>query len=318
VNRVTREAARWFVRLQRLPSTDPRRSQFERWLAADPVHASEYSAIAALWQGFDSTATVEQLANALRQQKPRRRPALATGAIGALLIVVVSLLGWRGWSAWYAQPISELSLQTGPAQTIRQTMSDGSLIVLNARSRAHVTYFRDRREVELIDGEALFEVTHDADRPFTVSTHLARIRDLGTRFNIHRTADRVRVAVTEGTVDVTAASGAPLVLQAGEVAEVVANAAPTRVGLDADDAVAWTRGQLLFRSVALEEFAASLSRYRSRPLTVEGPSPSTRITAVVQIANLETFLITLPDIAPVRLREDDDATVIVPTTIAGH
>ncbi|WP_201199035.1 FecR/PupR family sigma factor regulator [Pseudomonas sp. S37] len=46
------QAARWFTRLLELPAEHPERNRFAQWLAADPRHAEEYQAFAALWEGF--------------------------------------------------------------------------------------------------------------------------------------------------------------------------------------------------------------------------------------------------------------------------
>src|SRR5206468_9531820 len=61
--------------------------------------------------------------------------------------------------------------------------------------------FGQVRDVYL-DGEAFFEVAHDARRPFAVHTARAVARDLGTRFNVraYRDAADVVVAVAEGAV----------------------------------------------------------------------------------------------------------------------
>lgn len=64
-------------------------------------------------------------------------------------------------------------------------LSDGTKVLLN--SGASLTYptcfAKDSRRVK-VDGEAYFEVTHDTNKPFIVSTNTSEIKVLGTEFNV--------------------------------------------------------------------------------------------------------------------------------------
>src|SRR3546814_7122708 len=53
-------------------------------------------------------------------------------------------------------------------------------------------------------GQALFEVTHNAARPFIVKAGKGEIRALGTAFDVDLTRREVIVTVTKGVVRVTA------------------------------------------------------------------------------------------------------------------
>ena len=189
---------------------------------------------------------------------------------------------------------------------------DGSTLWLNARTALSVTYFRKRREVRLDRGEVIFDVTHDPARPFIVDSGVARITVLGTRFVVTRLEDCVRVSVGSGRVLVNAPSGDAsdgLILEPGEVAEITAHRPPRRVPRSAADAFAWERGTLVFDAAPLAEIAESLSRYRANP--VRAHASDTRITAVVQVSDIEGFLRDLPAIAPVRVENSRYETRIV-------
>ena len=79
---------------------------------------------------------------------------------------------------------------------------------MNADS--HINFpvqFGDTREVTL-EGEAMFEVTHDEARPFIIKTHDHTIYVLGTTFNISAYPDEeLSVTLIEGKLKVNAPSG---------------------------------------------------------------------------------------------------------------
>lgn len=322
---VREEAARWFARIQNMPLDHPDRGPFETWLAAHPAHATEYAAFAALWDDFDSTARLDALGRAMEKRaadarkaeesrRASRRRLLKGSALGLLLSGGAGALAWRTFSEWYAQPLLQLALSTRVAQSARQALADGSHIALGPDSAVAVAFYRDRREVRLDRGEAIFDVARDPERPFTVDGGVARVTVLGTRFAVARLGDRLRVSVASGRVLVTGpqqGEEAAIELNSGEVAEASSQAAPSRIDRRAADGFAWERGTLIFDGATLAEIAESLSRYRTVPVrAVAGTAP--RITAVVQVADIEGFLRNLPVIAPVRVESTPEGTRLAP------
>src|SRR6185437_13890973 len=67
-----------------------------------------------------------------------------------------------------------------------------------------VTYTQAERDIRLVRGEALFIVEHDPKRPFMVTAENARVRAVGTQFNVRDRTSSVDVSVVEGVVQVTA------------------------------------------------------------------------------------------------------------------
>ena len=57
--------------------------------------------------------------------------------------------------------------------------------------------------MELLAGQALFEVTKDASRPFVVSSQNKRIRAVGTQFDVNQRQGGTIVTVVEGTVAIS-------------------------------------------------------------------------------------------------------------------
>lgn len=151
-------------------------------------------------------------------------------------------------------------------------LPDGSTAWLNAHS--HLRYAgagpapaHGLRAVQLT-GEAYFEVQHNPDRPFVVSTATARVRVTGTAFNVRAYAaeDSVEVSVTHGRVWLTHVSAADSVqLTAGTHAALHAADAPGRVAarLQSHPAAdpnfrAWQTDTLRFADVPVAQVARTL------------------------------------------------------------
>jgi len=245
-----------------------------RWMAASPANtalvermrdslapAGSEVDVDAAWKavarrtGLDASA---RRGSAGVHQFPGRRLRLwiPVGIAAALLIAV--LIG-----AWQANRTMEMA--AGPGERITRTLADGTIITLNSGSRVrYPRRFSGERKVEL-DGEALFQVKHDAQHPFRVLANHAVARDLGTRFVVRAYAElgRVDVGVTEGRVSLKhdAARADSLVLDAGMAGHVTADGT---VAVDreavAATMTAWVDGILAFNATPLADVAAQLRR----------------------------------------------------------
>lgn len=298
------EAARWFLRLQARPDDDSLRTRFEAWLLADPRHAHEYRQFDSLWHGLAQPDTLQQLARAADNRRLQRRQLLKGSAASVLLGVA----GWRLW-AWHdAQPQWQTTLASRRAP-LQQTLPDGSVLTLNAASRASVRYLAAMRHVQLDAGRALFDVQRDSARPFVVSTPLGQVTVLGTRFAVQLDGQQLHVAVASGRVKVGRHAGDSLaVLQAGDYLTLGPDGAE-RTAAPAVDPFLWAQGTLAFHNATLQQVAATLTPYHHQAIRVEA-SPQLRLTAVVQLRDLSAFLQRLPQVLPVSVVDTPTATVL--------
>ncbi|PKO25968.1 MAG: hypothetical protein CVU35_01610 [Betaproteobacteria bacterium HGW-Betaproteobacteria-8] len=317
--RLREEAARWFTRMQHAAPDHPERGRFEAWLMSDPAHASEYEAFVKTWDDFDSTHRMQSLADALERKsaalKEKYRKTIARGLVGLFLFVSCGLLGqvaWREWTQpWYVQ-----ASVTGIGETGHQLLADGTELILNADTSVDIAYYRNKRLLTLKRGEIILDVSKDPSRPFIVDSGFASVTVLGTNFAVNRLSSKVRVSVKYGRVRVESRGVnakvlfTPIILTDGEVAEVDAGREPRLSSRSADDAFAFQLGTIVFEQASMGEVAETLSRYREKPIVAVDQNTQ-HVTAVVQIADIESFLQVLPKIAEVRVSETKGGTQLL-------
>jgi len=143
---------------------------------------------------------------------------------------------------------------------------------LNALSHVHIAYDPHRRRIELKEGEALFHVAKDAQRPFEVATPNAVVRAIGTTFNVyHRRAD-TRVAVVDGRVQVLGQTQA-VALGANEAADVEARGHVVReTPVAPQKATAWTQRRLIFEETPLVRVVQEFNLYNTSQLSIDAVS----------------------------------------------
>ncbi len=312
------DAARWFLRMRETPVPAASRQAFDAWLNAHPDHAREYAGFDLLWQDFGSTSRSQALASAAMAQRRRQRRKLTQGLLG---LGGFGMLGWLVHAQWRAAEDAArftLARETGIGESAPLALPDGSQLRLGGDTHIDVRFSRHGREVQLLRGQALFDVAHDPARPFTVDCAGARITVVGTQFSVDRLPGSVRVSVQQGVVRVAARDNpqALLELRAGEVGawhDAAPRSTPQRLaGLRVEDAFAIERGLVVFELATLEEVAATLSRYHTLPVRVQSlPATHTpRITAAVQLRQLDDFLRALPHLGAVRVQRGASEIVL--------
>lgn len=262
------QAADYFVR--RHEETALQRQQRETWLAADAAHRRAYDEMARVWEHAGNLSQDSELCALRAQQlaainRPGRfwRGSLLVAAVVALICVSLTV-GYVVLRRPDAPAPVSYATQFGERRT--ETLQDGSTVVLNTDSAIEARYTPGRRGVALQRGEAQFEVTHDATRPFVVSMgEGGTVTALGTRFQVRREADMDVVTLLEGKIEVSRGEQRRI-LQPNEQARLSTTQGIQVASIDPDQISAWLDGRLRFRNTPLHEVIAEANRYSARKL----------------------------------------------------
>lgn len=303
--------------------TPSERTEFERWLAADPEHlALLESAALAGERVLAAGSAVGRGTPASRRTAPARPMAFLAAAV--LAVVLGGVVALRVAALRKASGIVQYDVaRTGRGQRGTLRLSDGTRVILGPSSTLrHPSRFGEQaRDVELT-GEAYFEVVHDARRPFRVHAGGATAEDLGTAFGVRAFPDDsvVRVVVAKGMVSLTRTdSGAALrpqrrgtVLRAGELGQLAAGGAiPSVEQVDVDAYLGWMRGELAFDDTPLAEAMAQLGRTYDREVRIgDGSLARRRVTGRFRGEPLSAVLAALEQTLGVRFERDGDTIVV--------
>jgi len=199
------QAADWILRLEAAPSDEVLERGLARWLEQSEAHRAAYRMVrhtsAILDRGPRDAAPIAPRADTdvrLPPRRPRRARWIAAGAalVAACLALVLHPVIRTHVLADYV---------TGVAELREIALPDGSVAYLDAASAIAVDYRPDARRIELLSGQAFFEVAHNAARPFRVDADEVSVVVTGTAFGVNRTSHAISVAVQSGTVEVSLA-----------------------------------------------------------------------------------------------------------------
>jgi len=159
-------------------------------------------------------------------------------------------------------------------------LPDGSTVHLNVASEIRLAQgLPDSVRRIFLKGQAFFDIARDG-RPFEVQTENARIRVLGTRFDIQSRNHETRAIVKEGSILLQTISDTPLnkvILQANEQSLVIRKNAPTPVEqVQADYIIGWLNNRFVFHQTPLREIAAELERRYDTKIHIQSPTLGSR------------------------------------------
>lgn len=184
--------------------------------------------------------------------------------IAAASIVVIISVGLF----FYAT--SSVTVSTKSAEVKNITLSDGSRVTLNENSRmSYPRYFFSKRNVELVEGEAFFEVKHSIKKPFVVHAKQFLVNVLGTSFVVNCTENTMFVNVKSGKVAVkNKQSNDHLILLGGQGARYVSRTLQKET-LHNENYLAWKTKELTFTDSPLREVFPTLENYYHVKITVD-------------------------------------------------
>jgi transmembrane sensor len=271
-------------------------ARVEAWLAEDPDRWGELAKLdderagaalgqaaveragADIWARLRKDVGDEAELGELRRVRPLRgarrfsfsSSRWTTGLQVAAALVITAGAGtamavWlRSRQAAPAPPARVAATGAGERATFR--LSDGTSVMLGVAStlRYPANFGDGSREVS-VEGEAYFDVFHDARRPFVVHAGQLVAKDLGTQFTVRLYPEDAgaRVVVREGRVAIRVRGGgsAERVVAPGQLGRLRVGREPVVEPADTGQYFAWTVGRLVLDQVPLREALPQLGRW---------------------------------------------------------
>lgn len=289
------EVVEWLMRLDAAPQDETLRAQFEAWLAESDRHRAAYAVVEPVWRLSSDIAPpaapdiVVSIADARRPRRPwRRTVTVVMGAIAAGVALVFL-------------PALQIQLRadhlTGVAEQRDITLDDGSKVALDAGSAIAVRYVASRREVELLSGQAFFEVTPNRERPFVVAAAGVTVTVTGTAFSVGRSDNGVTIAVQAGSVDVADGAGVASGLHRGDRLQISQGGKIARGQVAAEDVASWRDRRLVVYDMPVREVVEQIGRYRRGAIVFRDAAIADRlVTGMIDLRRPNEALQALVDL----------------------
>jgi transmembrane sensor len=271
-------AAAHFARRRSGEMTEAQAEAMREWLDASVENAQAVLLADAAWQTAGALIDTPAVACLRRDARRASRVGLfrraGLGIAAGLALVAAGLLALQVSPSWPAASSREFRTAVGERATV--TLADGTLIQLNTNTVVRTRESLRRRAVDLVRGEAYFQVANNPGRPFVVSSVGKTVTALGTAFSVRAESHCLTVTLLEGRVQVAARSGwagqgfstdlqprVRLTARDGEPWSIVP--------VDGEAELSWRHGKLVFSDIPLRDIVGELNRYSLKKIVIVAP-----------------------------------------------
>ncbi len=310
VEAAEKEAAAWHVRLGTTSIETRTIEEFFEW-RAKAGNAEAYSRVDRVWRESQGLGPDPALAEALDGARRRSRVSPASGRRSVLFggLAVATALALMVGGSWLWTDGNAFATRVGEQRVI--PLGDGSSLSLDTNSRVRVRFTDDQRRIDLLEGQALFNVAHDAGRPFVVYAGETRVTAVGTVFDVRRAGEGVRVTLVSGAIDVQSdqAPSPPRRIAAGQQVRVSGARIDTRA-VDVEAETSWATGQLVFTDIPLAQAVAEMNRYLTEKIEIDDPAiRSVAVNGVFRTGDRDAFVAASSDVMGLRAVPKADGSV---------
>ncbi|TPV61822.1 DUF4974 domain-containing protein [Aestuariibacter sp. GS-14] len=328
------KACEWVAAIDRGISAEET-VQLQHWLAANPSNQKMLFDMASLWDDMSVMHALQGLVT--YQPRKKVRTASSRKWLAAAALIAVSVTGALSWNMLpsiqpeeaVASVSQDSATNVGEQKTV--LLADGSKVFLNTDSQIRVNFFPGFRQIELLKGEAHFDVAHDPARPFTVFAGDSSVTAVGTAFNMEYTQGKAfELVVTEGKVrvsqqtvsDATTSAQrnrAPLPIElegvmvfAGEQA-LINKSVSARTALTQSEiaqSLAWQDGQIVFTGQELTKALDEISRYTRVKFVIDDKRiVDTRIAGYFRVGDINGLLAALQNSFDIQSYKDSEQNI---------
>ncbi len=229
------------------------------WSLKDELRFSDEQEIRKAYQRFLSGIRKQQ--PSIKSGTTRRIPSFFKYAAVVLFSALFTVNMYKLFPSKKMEAATNF-VEVPAGQRVSLTLSDGTKVWLNSGSIfTYPTGFAARNRKVTLSGEALFDVTHDEEKPFIVHSDLMYVRVKGTKFNLKAyPQEEVSVTLAEGSVEVCSNDhDYQVTLKPNEQVSYSEKdgwilSENTNIGLTQ----AWIKGELYFVDESLTKIARSL------------------------------------------------------------
>lgn len=241
------------------------------------------TAVAALligctWIGYHYVTYVDTTEKSLAELFPNHgsKQALLVSDDGAMLSQSDSLFTWLDTSVQseqmqelnrfqyknftHVKNMNEVYVPRGGEYSL--VLADGTRVWLNAESTLRFSYPFDSLRTVYLDGEAYFEVAHNAAKPFEVRAGENTLRVLGTKFNVRAYKEQpYQVTLLEGKVQISNGIDTEILVPNNQLNQPSEAKTYEVIPVNAKLYSAWTKGVFEFNNASLKDIMCQLERW---------------------------------------------------------
>jgi ferric-dicitrate binding protein FerR (iron transport regulator) len=298
--------------LRELTSDKEKQETFDRYRNAEALLAFSDD----VDNPFDTVRCYKQFMRCMKQRAFYRYVYRTAGYAAAVVLLAMSVHFYHVYYYQHTIDTSETSLFVPAGQRVSLTLSDGTTVWLNARTRlTYPTAFVGNQRRVSIEGEAFFEVAEDKNKPFIVSANESEINVLGTTFNVYNYSDEPvsRISLLEGSVQIHSKTSPDIEVTLRPQEEAIFQNQTMTIGkIPNNDYFLWREGIYSFENETLNNILKKLELYYDIKIEVKDPAILKWKYTVKfrQRDGIDEILRALCKVYPLKIRKNEEKNIV--------
>jgi transmembrane sensor len=230
--------------------------------------------------------------------------------IAASVLLVLSVGGM--FYLYQAKRPQNITLSSGDSLK-HIHFEDHSTAILNRNSNLVYpqSFANDHREVQFTKGEAFFDITPDAAKPFIIRTQIATIKVLGTAFNVLVSPDTLEVSVDRGKVLVYTPTDS-VYLEKGEAAVLRTSETSFKTHDSNSNTWAYATHKFVFNNASVSEVFKYVEKAQDCTIHMANPEiGNCKLTATFESVSTDNMLNLITEALNLSVTKNDDRTFTV-------
>ncbi len=295
IDPVMLKAIDWMVLLESGLANKEDYQNFQIWLKESLLHQQTWQELQInvdqpfqqlQQQSLDAKLPVNAVTQSVLQANKQRTNRMIKGGTSLIILLSLSTVIWLKQT----RPLSFLQADyyTRTAEQKQIQLKDGSKITLAAYSAIKIDYSKNQRNIYLLDGALVANVSADKQRPFIVHTKQAQMQALGTEFMVNQYKDYSDLAVLEHTVKASNTYQSKAVKQ-GRAVRVDLHHIQT-LPVNAANLASWKDGILQVEDMPLSTFIEMIKPYHHGTIYLSNDVKHIKVYGVFYLDNTDKIL----------------------------
>lgn len=270
---------RFIIQYLKGETTAEERVRMLEWLEADPAHLEEFKCLRKMFDAAVCSETVggEHKRTHSWTKRPvffRRWATVAAVAAAFCMFVCGTALYVHSLKERQDGMLAASMVYVPVGQRTEITLNDGTKIWLNSNTSLCVERQDGETRHVSVNGEAYFEVAHNASMPFVVKAGDREVRVLGTKFSVlsYPDGNDFSVRLYEGSVDVNDSNTMQtLRLAPSEEVRLTSDGRMVKSRFDETDSLLWLDGIYCFEDMDYGQIFNRIKEYYKVEFDVRNP-----------------------------------------------
>ncbi|MCT7523708.1 FecR domain-containing protein [Aliarcobacter cryaerophilus] len=310
------EKAAYFFTCKKDGFTKTQELEFQIWIKENIEHKKAFEKVEMLKSLYLSLPSdikskiSQEVHRNIKSRNSLRKSNFLKFAASVIFIIGASLFGINEYMNFGIK-----HTYTSNQEIKNIVLPDGSKVILDAKTKLDIKYFSDKREINIIEGKALFDVTSNPNKPFIVNANMIKVEVLGTNFEVKNEIDKIVVDVINGKVKVEQNKNNEFqqlaILTKGKHISFDKQSKKVILkDIDINNIASWKDGILFFQDYSLEKAINEFKKYQDINITIQKDIKNYTVSGSFSIHEIDKFIFALTKIYPIKVDNKVDSTYI--------